>query len=211
MTGTEAALCHLLLETLPPPLCLPSHISHPEVQAAASHLFDTCLVRHNARLAVKLAACFGLSTKSEGKLQSRLCHSPQDGHEKKVMLHNIGVSSASYEYWASCGLHTMSLAFLVYLVGMSAGREFGVDVQLLQDSVADMLKHKQLAQPAVSLMMHFPGLPLDFSPLEVMSVLISDGQFATAKAWASELGQETQVIPPSLQFQDMLIPSLAFF
>lgn len=69
-----------------------------------------------------------------------------------------------------------------------------MDVQLLQDSVADMLKHKQLAQPAVSLLMHFPGLPLDFSPLEVMSVLIADGQFATAKAWATELGHETQVL-----------------
>ena len=73
MTGTEAALCHLLLETLPPPLCLPSHISDPEVQTAASHLFDTCLERRNARLAVKLAACFGLSTKSDGEREDQSC------------------------------------------------------------------------------------------------------------------------------------------
>ena len=82
---------------------------------------------------------------------------------------------------------------LLCQVCISAGREVGVDIQLLQDSVADMLRHKQLAQPAVSLMMHFPGLPLEFSPLEVMAVLISDGQFATAKAWAAELGPEMQV------------------
>lgn len=68
MTGTEAALCHLLLETLPPPLCLQSHIAAPEVQAAASRLFDTCLDRHNARLAVKIAASFGLTIKTKGEL-----------------------------------------------------------------------------------------------------------------------------------------------
>lgn len=55
-----------------------------------------------------------------------------------------------------------------------------------------MLKHRQLAGPAVSLLMHFPSLPLEFSTLEVMSALISDGQLATAKAWATELGPETQ-------------------
>ena len=67
MTGTEAALCHLLLETLPPPLCLPSQISAPEVQSPASELFNTCLERHNVRLAVKIASSFGLKIKSEGQ------------------------------------------------------------------------------------------------------------------------------------------------
>ena len=77
---------------------------------------------------------------------------------------------------------------------LRAGREIGVDLQLLQESVADMLKHKQLAAPAVSLLRHFPGLVLEFAPLEVMSILVADGQLSTAKAWAADLGPETQVL-----------------
>ena len=78
MTGTEAALCHLLLETLPPPACLPSHLESPEVQKAAAHLFDTCLERHNVRLAVKLAASFGLASKSGGKLYTKFTQGQQN-------------------------------------------------------------------------------------------------------------------------------------
>ena len=61
--------------------------------------------------------------------------------------------------------------------------------------MSDMLKHKQLAGPAVSLLMHFPALPLEFPVTDVMTTLISDGQLATANAWATELGPEAQVFP----------------
>jgi len=61
-------MCHLLLETIPPPLALPSHLSQPPVQTAAASLFDTCLRRRNARIAVKLATCFGLTCQSDGNL-----------------------------------------------------------------------------------------------------------------------------------------------
>ena len=79
-----------------------------------------------------------------------------------------------------------------------AGDNVGVDTQLLEGSIADLLRRKQLAGPAVSLLMLFPSLPVEFSPLEIMSALISDGQLTTAKAWASDLGPETQVNIPCL-------------
>ena len=67
MTGTQAALAHLLLELVPPPMSLPSTVASPEVQTAAARLFDTCLERHSARLALKVAGCFGLGLRSDGR------------------------------------------------------------------------------------------------------------------------------------------------
>ena len=67
MTGTQAALAHLLLELVPPPMSLPSTVASPEVQMAAARLFDTCLERHSARLALKVAGCFGLGLRSDGR------------------------------------------------------------------------------------------------------------------------------------------------
>lgn len=66
LTGTEAALCHLLLEVVPPPFSLPSDVAAPSVQASAAELFNTCLERRNARLAVKVAGCYALGLSEEG-------------------------------------------------------------------------------------------------------------------------------------------------
>jgi len=68
-----------------------------------------------------------------------------------------------------------------------------VDPRLLEESVEDMLRERQFAGPAVALLMHFPGLKLEFEAVEVMLTLASDGQLSTAQSWAVELGSEAQV------------------
>ena len=39
-----------------------------------------------------------------------------------------------------------------------------MDAKLLVESVEDMLKDSQFAEPAVALLMHFPGLQVVFAP-----------------------------------------------
>lgn len=68
-----------------------------------------------------------------------------------------------------------------------------VDKKLLTQSVQDMLENRQLVGPAVGLLMHFPGLAVQFSPVEAMLALISDGQLSMTQKWAAELGPSTQV------------------
>lgn len=68
-----------------------------------------------------------------------------------------------------------------------------MDANLLAGCVQDMLDNRQLVGPAVGLMMHFPGLPVEFRPVDVMLAMISDGQLVVAQKWAADLGLDTQV------------------
>jgi hypothetical protein len=76
---------------------------------------------------------------------------------------------------------------------MEPGGGIGVDSRLLAESIEDMLRERQFAGPAVALLMHFPGLKLQFEAVDVMLTLATDGQLSTAQSWAVELGPRAQV------------------
>ena len=66
LTGLQTALAHLLLETVPPPLCLPSQLAARGVQQEAVRVFEHALFSSNVHLALKMAQRFNLQLKSQG-------------------------------------------------------------------------------------------------------------------------------------------------
>lgn len=71
MDSLQTALAHLLLETVPSPLCLPSQVSAAAVQLGAVLVFEQSLRLCNLHLALKVAQRFNVQMCQNGEMHLR--------------------------------------------------------------------------------------------------------------------------------------------